>query len=190
MPAVHEHTVAPHNSHEVSINKSCVVPIEFTAGLFSMFPDNPWIFHCVANNSRGELRSVGEIAIPEEAFASGNSCHLCFTADVDCTLEIFLLLRDPEPSHNTPTWNSISPNYKWDTPGGISETDGQFIGTVQITTGQVGEITMGKISQPIEIACGEKLNHLPHWGLLIRRGDTGPETVNITGELKIEKDNG
>ena len=183
-----EHITAPRTICETYADKTCVFPVEFTAGLFSMFPDTPWISHCVANNPRGELRSVGIIIIPHEAFCPENRCSLRFSVDVDCTLEIFQLVRDLEPSHYTPTWNSVSPDCKWPTPGGISETDTQLIGTVKIKTGQVGKITGEKLSQALVSLNNGKLNCLPRWGLLIRRGDTGMQTINIAGELKIERD--
>ena len=209
-----QHTTAPRTCRETYADKTDVIPIEFMSGLFSMFPDTPWISHCVGNNSRGELRSVGTVALPQEAISFDSSCSLHFMTDVDCTLEIFQLLRDfyqphmenvtgenvrgrgnfvrpvIKPSHHTPTWNSISADRKWTIPGGIDKTDARLIGVVQIKTGQVGELTITgeKLFHHLTGCVNDgKLNRFPCWGLLVRRCDVGPQTVNITGELKIER---
>ena len=184
---IHKNSVAPYTCREIYADKTCIIPIEFMSGLFSMFPDTPWISHCVGNNSRGELRSVGTIAIPQEAFSPGSSCSLHFTADVDCTLEIFQLSHNLEASQNTPTWNSISTDCKWPVPGGISKTNARSIGIVQIKVGQVEKLTGKKLSDHFTGCANDgKPNCPPRWGLLIRRSDTGAQTVNIAGELKIE----
>jgi len=168
--------------------QTAIIPIEFTGGLFSMFPDTPWISHCVANNPRGELRSVGTVALPQEAFLHGNSYSLHFSADADCTLEIFQLLHDFETSHHTPTWNSISADHKWRVPGAISETDTRLIGTVQIKVGEIGKIAWEKLSASFAGGLNDGKRNCPqHRGLLIRRRDSGMQTVNISGGLKIER---
>lgn len=179
--AVCKPAAAPRICNETCGDKTRTVPIEFMAGLFSMFPDTPWIPHCVGNNPRGELRSVGVIAISQSAFSPGSSCSLHFAADVDCTLEIFLLSHNLELSWIAPTWNSVSADRKWHVPGGISEADGRLLGAVEMKVGQVGVITING-----EFNDG-KLNRLPRRGLLIRRRDMGMQTVSINGELKMER---
>ncbi len=170
------------------------LPIYFSAGIFSVLPDTPWIGEAVANNGSSELRGLGFAVIrtddnPPLGLADVTTrpaCRIEITADADCTVEIYRCMREIDFAADPPTWNCYDPSAPaaWDAPGGTGAGDAVLVGTVELTAGQEGALT----GQAVADAFEAMINGAPQ-NLLIRRADTGVETIEITSaEAIIEFD--
>ena len=169
------------------------LPVYFPAGIFSAMPDDPWMGQAVANNGTVDLRSLGyAILCPAGTPTRGlvdvavrSSSRLTITADRDCTVEARHCLRPLLWASDPPTWNEYQPggNKAWSTPGATGEGDSTVIGSASLTADVPGDITGGGLPSALQnmIDGGED-------NFLLRRTDTGPSTVNISGEVTIEFD--
>ena len=169
------------------------LPIYFSGGIFSLLPDTPWIGDSIANNGADELRSIGLVlARTADAPPLGltgvtvrSSTRLIVTADLDCQVQLFHCLRPIDYLNDPPTWNQYAPlaDLDWSTPGGMGAGDADEIGTLDLTAGVPGEISCAALVSAVQaLIDGAEQN------VLIRRGNTGYETIGIAGELVVEFD--
>ena len=168
-----------------------ILPIYWGSGLFSVLPDAPWLPGAVANNGTDELRNVGYAVFRGSGSpplgltgltALGGS-HVDLTADADCTLELFHCLRPMDFDNWPATWNSYNPGSggSWSAAGGLGPLDSVPIGAVALSAGVPGSVSGGDLLIAIQaIAAGEEQN------FLIRRADTGYETVSVSAVLTAE----
>jgi len=169
------------------------LPVYLSAGLFSPMPDNPWAGGHVANNGTDELRAVGfAILRTEDAPPLGltnvtvrTSSRLELLADTDCTVEVHHCLRPIGFTENLPTWNEYDPgaSLAWTLPGGLGEGDSTPIGSLALTAGVPGTLSNAALADALQaMVDGAEQN------LLLRRQDTGPETIAATALLVVEFD--
>ncbi|MDY6913367.1 MAG: hypothetical protein SVT52_02770 [Planctomycetota bacterium] len=169
------------------------LPVYFAAGLFSPLSDTPWIGETIANNGANELRSLGfAILRTDEESPLGladvtvrASSFLELTADVDCTVEVYHCLRPVDFSGSPPTWNEYNPaaSAAWASPGGTGQGDSTLIGSIGLSAGLPGSLSNSALAAALQaMVDGDEQN------VLIRRGDTGWQTIAVTGRLVIEFD--
>ena len=169
------------------------LPIYFSAGVFSILPDTPWVEQAVANNGTDEVRSIGlALIVPADASGRGlmdvavrSGSSLTITVDKDCTVEAHHCLRPILWATDPPTWNEYqrNANKAWTTPGGTGEGDASLIGSVSLTADEPGSISNGALVSALQaMVDGAETN------FLLRRADTGSPTINISGEVTIEFD--
>ena len=169
------------------------LPIYFSAGIFSAMPDTPWLDQAVANNGSVDLRSLGYAVItPAGTPVTGlldveirAGSTLTITADRNCTIEARHCLRPLLWQSSPPTWNKYVPsaNQAWATPGATGAGDSVLIGSVALTANEAGSISGSPLTSALQaIVDGAEP------AFLLRRSDTGPLTVNVSGEVTIELD--
>jgi len=166
------------------------LPIYFAAGIFSVLPDAQWIDEAIANNGSDELRSIGYAlftssgrGLVDVTVRSGSS--LTITANKDCTVEAHHCLRPLLWASDQPTWNEYQPgpDKSWSTAGGVGAGDSTLIGSVALTAGVPGSISNSALVSVLQaMVDGAETN------FLLRRYDTGSETIDISGEVTIEFD--
>jgi len=169
------------------------LPIYLPCGIFSVLPNTPWLGESIANNGSDELRSLGfavirtsdqpTLGLSNVTVRPGTRIEL--TADTDCQAQVYRCLRGIDFSGDPPTWNECAPGQSqaWSQPGGTGEGDATVIGSVDLTAGQSGQLSNQALTQAVQamIDGGEQ-------NFLIRRSDTGYETIAISAELVIEFD--
>jgi len=166
------------------------LPLYFAGGLFSVLPDSSWITDAIANNGTHELRAAGYAVIrtgetPDRGLvnvAAGSESYLQITADYDCSAEIYRCLRAIDFVNDPPTWNEYDPSASgaWTTPGGTGAGDATLIGSMSLTAGVPAQLsTAGLLSAVQAMVNGAEQN------FLVRRSDTGPQTVGIEGTLVV-----
>jgi hypothetical protein len=160
-------------------------PIYFCGGIFSILPDAPWLSEAVANNGSDEVRNVGFAQIycgdPEvmgltNATARGGS-FVQLTVNHACTVELYRCHRPVRFVEWPPTWNEYDPgeSLAWASPGGLGSADATYIGSAALAAGLPGTISGQGLTAALQaIVDGAQPN------FLIRRSDTGDETVLIT----------
>jgi len=169
------------------------LPVYFAGGLFSSLPDTPWITDAIANNGTNELRAVGYAIIrtnetPDRGLVNVSvrpSSYFEITADVDCSVEIYRCLRSIDFVSDPPTWNEYDPSASaaWATPGGTGSGDAALIGSLDLAADSPGQLSGSAMASALQaMVDGEEQN------FLIRRSDTGPQTVSIEAELVVEFD--
>jgi len=169
------------------------LPLYLAAGLFSPLPDTPWIGESIANDGTNELRAVGfAILRTDEAPPRGltnvalrDAGALELTADTDCTVQVHRCLRAIDFVADPPTWNEYDPSASaaWTAPGGAGAGDAVLIGSLALTADTPGALTGSPLAAALQAMIdGAEQN------FLIRRSDTGPETVALTGRLLVEFD--
>ncbi|MHC4981555.1 MAG: hypothetical protein ACYTF6_00090 [Planctomycetota bacterium] len=169
------------------------LPVYFAGGLFSILPDTPWITDAIANNGADELRTVGYAVIrtgesPQRGLANATlrpSSYLQITADVDCSVEIYRCLRSIDFINDPPTWNEYDPSASgaWATPGGTGSGDAVLIGSMALTADVPGQLSTSALASALQaMVDGAEQNYL------LRRSDTGPETITIEGVLVVKFD--
>jgi len=169
------------------------LPIYFSAGIFSILPDTPWLDQAVANNGSDEVRSIGfALLVPSGTPIRGpidvdvrNASALSITADKDCTIQAYHCLRPIVWDTDPPSWNEYQPNANkaWTTAGGVGEGDSTLIGSVALTADEPGSISNSALASALQaMVDGAETN------FLLRRADTGSPTINISGEVTIEFD--
>jgi len=169
------------------------LPIYFSAGIFSVLPDTPWIDQAVANNGADEVRSIGlALIVPADSSGRGlidvevrSGSSLSITADKDCTIEAYHCLRPILWETDPPSWNEYQPDAdkSWSGPGGLGAGDAAFIGSVSLTADQPGSISNSALVTALQsMIDGAESN------FLVRRADTDSATVSISGEVTIEFD--
>jgi hypothetical protein len=168
-------------------------PIYWCSGLFSILPDSSWLGEFIANNGDDELRNVGYgfLTIPGSsptlgiANATVLSGYIEVAADGDCTAEVHHCLRPIDRVNLLASWNEYDQTLggSWGTPGGIGSGDSTSIGSVALTAGVPGRITGGGVTSALQaMVNGAEQN------FLIRRGDTGWETIHVSATAAIEFD--
>ncbi len=170
-----------------------LLPIYFSAGIFSPLPNTGWIGDSIANNRVDELRSIGfALARTEDAPPLGLTdvtvrpgSRIELTADTDCQVEVFHCLRRIDFVEDSPTWNEYDPSESaaWDQPGGTGAGDAAFIGSMSLSAGVPGQLSGSALSAAVQqMIDGAEQN------FLVRRSDVGNETIGIAGELLVEFD--
>jgi len=168
-----------------------LLPVYFSAGILSVLPDTPWIGEGVANNGADELRSLGFAIIrtgdtPPQGLvdvAPRSSSYIELTAEADCTVAVYHCLRPLDFVSDPPTWNEYDPSSSaaWSTPGGLGGGDATYIGTMDLTADTPAQLSNAALGSALqEMVDGDQ----PHF--LLRRVDTDPLTVAVTGSVCIE----
>ncbi|MCD4823580.1 MAG: hypothetical protein K8S55_03165 [Phycisphaerae bacterium] len=168
------------------------LPIYFSAGLFSILPDTTWLSQCIAHSEYGELRSAGyailrmEGASPVKGLTNvtvRNSSNIKITADAACTVYVYHCLRHIDFDTDPPTWNQYDPSAGGNWSGGLGAGDSTLIGSLSLTAGQPGTLSGSAVQSALQnMVDGSNQN------FLIRRGDTGSETIQISGSCRVEFD--
>ena len=170
-----------------------VLPVYLATGLFSPLPDTPWIGELIANNGAQELRTLGMAILrtvddPPRGLCgvmARESCSLAVTADADCQVEVYRCKRTVDFVTDRPTWNEYDPSASaaWASPGGAGADDAAWIGSVSLTAGVPGYLTGAALAEAVQaMVDGAEQN------FLLRRADTGYETITLTAELTVEFD--
>jgi hypothetical protein len=169
------------------------LPLYFSGGLFSMLPDTPWFGGSIANNGSFELRTVGFALMyspgpPPMGLASvtvRSSSYLEITADQTCTAQVSQCLRPIDFINDLPSWNKYQTNagLAWGAPGGAGSGDSTPVGSMSLSQGTPTRLSGAAVASALQdMVDGAQQN----W--LVRRTDTGPQTVNISGQLVVEFD--
>lgn len=169
------------------------LPIYFSAGIFSILPDAPWISEAIANNGSDELRSIGyALLTPADASGRGlvdvtvrSGSALTITASANCTVEAHHCLRPILWASDPPSWNEYqtTANNAWSTAGGVGAGDSTLIGSVALTAGVAGSVSNSALVSALQaMVDGAETN------FLLRRSDTGGATIDISGKVSIEFD--
>jgi hypothetical protein len=169
------------------------LPVYFTAGIISMYPNTPWVGVSIANNGIDELRSVGFAVIrttDEPPLGLTNvtvraTTRIELTADTDCQVEIYHCLRPIDFPSDPPTWNEYDPSESepWSAPGGTGEGDAEFIGSLSLIANVAGQLSNAALADAVQAMIDGA-----EQDFLLRRLDTGYETIGISGELILEFD--
>lgn len=169
------------------------LPIYLSAGIFSLLPNTPWLGESIANNGVNELRSIGfalartadQPALGLTNVAVRSATRIELTADTDCQVEIYHCLREIDFAGDPPTWNEYDPSEyaAWAEPGGTGQGDATFIGSLSLTADVTGQLSNAALASAVQAMIDGAQQDF-----LIRRGDTGSETIGISGELFVEFD--
>ncbi len=167
------------------------MPIYFSGGIFSILPDTPWIGSSIANNGVNELRDVAfvrarttdspPLGLTNVTVRPATKIEL--TVDTTCDVEIYHCLRAIDFAADPPTWNEYdhSASAAWTTPGGTGAGDATYIGSVSLTANVAGQLSNAALVSAVQAMIdGAEQN------FLVRRSNTGYETIGITGELTVE----
>jgi len=169
------------------------LPVYFSASIFSPLPDTPWIGGAVANNGQDELRALGFVVartndtpplglVEAQALASS---AIELTADANCTVDVYHCLRPLDFVSDPPTWNHYDPSTSasWASAGGLGQGDSAFIGQLSLTADTPAQLSGASLASALQsLMDGAEQN------FLVRRSDTGVQTVAITGRLLVEFD--
>jgi len=169
------------------------MPIYFSAGILSILPDDPWIGEGIANNGTDELRSLGFALIyTDDSPPRGlqdvtvrSSSRIYLTADADCQVDVYRCRRQLDYISNPPTWNEYDPDggLAWQIAGCGGADDRQYIDSLSLTADVEGSITGSNVAAALQAMIdGAEQN------IMLRRADTGPLTVGVTGRIMIEFD--
>ncbi|MFW6132993.1 MAG: hypothetical protein ACOC8F_03790 [Planctomycetota bacterium] len=174
------------------------LPVYLAAGLYSPLPDTPWLGDLVAHNDAGdELRSVGfallrspdapQLGLADVTVLDATALEL--VADADCTVAVYRCKRDLDFDDDPPSWNEYDPSAgaAWDAAGGTGADDAAWIGSVALTADVPDTLT----GSALATACQAMIPDDPYAqaapaSFLLRRVDTGGETVLITATLHVE----
>ena len=169
------------------------MPIYFAAGIYSLLPDTNWVGEALGNNGTHELRSLGFAYLKTDHTPARGltnvtvrpASRIYITADKDCQIEVYRCKRPVNYLNDLPTWNEYSPasNSAWQTPGCSGSLDRQFIGSMAMTADQENYITGSSVAAALQamIDTGPQ-------NFMVRRSDTGWQTVRITGRIDVEFD--
>jgi hypothetical protein len=169
------------------------LPIYYAAGIFSPMPDTPWIGEAIANNGTQELRSLGFAVIrtgetPPRGLTDvlvRAGSFLEVTADTDCTVQVYRCLRGLEFVADPPTWNEYDPgsSLAWSAPGATGGGDSTLLGSIDLTADEPGTLSGQAVTAALQAMIdGAEQN------FLLRRSDTGYQTITVTGRAVIEFD--
>ena len=170
------------------------LPVYLPGGIWSSFPNTPWIWDAIANTDTYELRSVGfVVARTADTPPLGltdltvrSATKLEITADTDCQVEVYRCLREIEFVPDPPTWNEYDPSASaaWATPGGTGPGDATYIGSLNVTADVTAQLSNAALTSAVQAMIdGAEQN------FLLCRGDIGPETIHIElAELVVEFD--
>ncbi len=164
------------------------LPIYFPAGILSSMPETPWIGGYVGNTGEQELRTLGFAFIRLASTGLTNvtvraSSRLELVADTDCTIQAAHCLRELDFMEDLPSWQPYRPGLSasWTTPGAMD--DAMLLGEVQLTAGQTGVLGGLPLTEGLQAMIDGQAQNF-----LLRRGDTGGETIHVTGQVVIEFD--
>jgi hypothetical protein len=169
------------------------LPVYFSAGIFSVLPNTPWIGDSIANNGVDELRSLGFVVgrtVDSPPLGPTNATVrpatlLQLTADTDCQVEVYHCLRQIDFVGDPPTWNQYDPSEGafWTSPGGTGPGDADMLGSLTLTANVPAQLSNAAVTAAVQamIDGGEQ-------NFLLRRSDTGYETIGVAGELVVEFD--
>jgi len=169
------------------------LPIYFSAGIFSQLPNTSWVGDSIANNGQHELRTIGfVIARTADSPPLGltnvavrSSARIELTADTTCQVEVYHCLRAIDFVEDRPTWNEYDPgeSLAWTSPGGIGDGDASFIGSLDLEADVTSQLSNAALTAAVQdMIDGSEQN------FLVRRSDTGNETIVISGTLVVEFD--
>ncbi len=171
------------------------IPIYFCSGIYSELPDASWPTSQIYHSDAEEFRNVGfaVLAGQKESQAVGlanvtvrSSSSVSITVDTDCTVQLYHCLRTIDFINDPPSWNQYAPvgNHSWASPGGTGNGDVTSIGSVSLTANTPGTISGSNLTAALQaMVDGSEQN------FLLRRSDTGDETITITAaSLTVEFD--
>lgn len=170
-----------------------VLPLFFAGGLFSVLPDTPWFGGAIANNGASELRTVGLASLagvgsPRNGLTAVTvraSSFVELTADTACNVEIRHCLRAVDCYNDPPSWNRYRPvaAQSWQTPGGTGSADSAVIGSLSLAAGTGAQLAGTAVTAALQamVDGGEQ-------SVLVRRLDTGNQTIQAIGRLVVEFD--
>ena len=169
------------------------MPVYFSAGLFSVMPNTPWYGEAIGNNGTDELRSIGFARLRTadtppwgivSATVRGESA-LALTADTDCSVQVYRCLRPLAFEADPPTWQEYDPSESlaWATPGGLGGADATLLGELTLTADEPGSLSCAALTAALQamVDGGEQ-------NFLVRRSDSGAETIGVTGQLTVAFD--
>ncbi len=169
------------------------MPMYLSSGIFSVLPNTPWIGDSIANNGADELRSTGfVVARTSDSPPLGltnvtvrATTRLELTADTDCEVEAYHCLRQIDFVSDPATWNEYDPSASaaWTTPGGTGAGDADYIGYVNLSADVTGQLSNAHLASATQALIDGAAQNF-----LLRRSDTGPETIGISAELVVEFD--
>jgi hypothetical protein len=170
-----------------------VLPIYFSGGLFSGLPDTPWFGGSIGNTGTTELRTVGFALMcspgsPPMGLANvtvRSSSYLEITADQSCLAQVSQCLRPIDFVYDLPSWNKYRTNagLAWGSPGGEGSGDSTPVGAMSLSQGAPTQLSGSALASALQaMVDGAQQN------VLLQRTDSGPQTVNISGQLVIEFD--
>ena len=169
------------------------LPVYFAAGLLSLLPDTPWISDSIANNGADELRSLALVlarstenpprGLVDVTVRAATSVEI--TADTACQVELYHSLRPVDFAFDPSTWNQYDPSaaLAWSAGGGAGAGDAVLIGQLQLQAGTPGTISNAALTQ-----CVQAMIDGAEQNFLLRRGDTGQQTIAVSGRLIVEFD--
>jgi len=170
------------------------MPIYFAAGIFSPLPTTPWLSEAIANNGVHELRNLGFAFLQDRSHSPVRgitdvevrvSSSIQITADYDCSADLYRCHAALEFVDDPPTWNQSDPSESvaWSSPGATGAGDATCLGSLNLTADVPASLSNAAVKTALQaIVDGAEQN------FLIRRSDTGPETIRVTGKLVIEFD--
>jgi len=169
------------------------MPIYFAAGIFSPLPDTPWLSEAIANNGMHELRNLGFAFCRTDHSPSRGltdvavrvSSSIQITADADCVADLYRCHASLEFVNDPPTWNESDPSapIAWSSPGATGAGDATYLGCLNLAAGVPASLSNDAVRASLQaIVDGAEQN------FLIRRADTGANTIGVTGKLVIEFD--
>jgi hypothetical protein len=169
------------------------LPIYFSAGLFSILPDTPWVGQAIANNGSNELRALGFALLrTDESTPRGlvnaavrTSSQIELTCDTSCQVQVYRCLREVDYLDDPPTWNQFDPSASanWSSPGAAGAADATLVDALSMTADQAASLS----GQATADAMQAMVDGAPQ-NLLVRRSDSGGQTIALTGRLIVEFD--
>ncbi len=169
------------------------LPLYFSGGLFSMLPDTPWFGGSIANNGSSELRTIGFAVMRDSGQPPSGlsnvtvrpSSYLQITSDQTCSAAVSQCLRSIDFTNDVPSWNKYRPGagLAWGAPGGTGSGDSAALGTMALSQGTPAQLGGSAVAAALQtMVDGAPQN------FLLQRTDSGPQTVNVSGQLVIEFD--
>ena len=169
------------------------LPIYLPGGLLSILPGTPWIGGSIANNGTDELRASGFALIrtaddPPLGIVGATvrpATAIAVTADTACQVEVYHVLRAIDFVADPPTWNQYDPSAAaaWASPGGAGAGDATLLGSLSLSAGVPGSLSGSAVAAAVQAMIDGA-----EQSFLIRRSDTGYETIAVTAELTVEFD--
>jgi hypothetical protein len=114
-----------------------------------------------------------------------SSSYLEITADQTCLAQVSQCLRPIDFINDFPSWNRYLPRagLGWGAPGGEGADDSTPMGAMSLSQGVPARLSGADLASALQsMVDGAQQN------ILVRRTDSGPQTVNISGQLVIEFD--
>lgn len=163
------------------------LPVYAGAGITSLLPDMPWLQGAIYNDGTDELRCLGSLVVrlddPPRGLAGVEvrpGTALWVTASENCSVEVYRCCRAIDFAAAMPTWLTYAPGQSWQVPGGLGAADAVYAGAVACAKDQPAALG----GPGIEAAVQAMVDGAPQI-LLLRRGDAGPETIDVSAELSV-----